>query len=489
MHQYEKAVLEALAKGASTPSELSQSSKLPVDSVVKAAYWLKEKNGVEIIEESRTDYSLSEEGERFLGEGFPEQNVLEKAGKEASCSKLSREELSIGIPWAKRKGWIEFSEKHGEKCLKLSEAGKKAVGKEYPEQTALEKVKEGKAAEVKTELLEELAKRGNVSKKESRSLTIKLTEEGKKLLKEAGEGESEVNVLTPEMIRTGEWSKLKLRAYDVKTPGEPVYAGKTHPLQALIGRISEIFLEMGFTEMDGPEIESSFWNFDALFQPQDHPARELADTFYLEKPSKFELPSAELVKKVRKAHKKGWKYNWSAKKAEQPVLRTHTTAVSGRFLAKTGSGELKAPAKYFSIGRVYRNEAIDFKHLAEFHQVEGIVVWENASFTDLLGCLKEFYRKLGFEKIRFRPSYFPYTEPSLEVEVWFEPKKAWLEFGGAGIFRPEVSLPLWGKYPVLAWGLSLERPLMMLMGLDDIRTFYKNNLGFLRNTRITGKKG
>jgi phenylalanyl-tRNA synthetase alpha chain len=100
----------------------------------------------------------------------------------------------------------------------------------------------------------------------------------------------------------------------------------------------------------------------------------------------------------------------------------------------------------------------------------------------LLGVLKEIYKKLGFEKIRFRPSYFPYTEPSLEVEVFYEDKKQWMELGGAGIFRPEVSIPLCGVYPVLAWGLSLERPLMLSLELNDIREFYKNDLEFLKDT-------
>jgi phenylalanyl-tRNA synthetase alpha chain len=200
----------------------------------------------------------------------------------------------------------------------------------------------------------------------------------------------------------------------------------------------------------------------------------------------MEIPDEELERRVAKAHQKGWRYSWSREVAQQPVLRTHTTALSARYVAETGMEKRKAPAKYFSIGRVYRNEATDYKHLAEFHQMEGIIVDEDATFRDLLGMLKEFYRKLGFEKIRFRPSFFPYTEPSLEVEVFYEPKGVWMELGGAGIFRPEVCLPLWGKYPVLAWGLSLERPLMLMMGIEDIRTFYRNDLGWLRGSRAVG---
>ena len=241
----------------------------------------------------------------------------------------------------------------------------------------------------------------------------------------------------------------------------------------------QIFFEMGFEEMSGSAVESSFWNFDALFQPQDHPARELADTFYIK--GVEPLPKGDVVEKVKKAHKRGWNYKWAEELACKKTLRTHTTAVSARYLVDSRK---RQNAKYFCVGRVYRNEVVDYKHLAEFYQVEGIVLWEKATFADLMGLLREFYRKLGFEKIRFRPSYFPYTEPSLEIEVYFEKKKAWLELGGAGVFRPEVSIPLWGKYPVLAWGLSLERPLMLANDIGDIRTFYKNDLAWLRDFKL-----
>jgi phenylalanyl-tRNA synthetase alpha chain len=242
---------------------------------------------------------------------------------------------------------------------------------------------------------------------------------------------------------------------------------------------------MGFAEMEGPMVESAFWNFDALFQPQDHPARELADTFYLE--GKAKLPSKELVEKVKESHEKNWKYKWSREEAGREVLRTHTTAVSARYLSRLDevlkkSGE--KGKKYFCVGRVFRNEATDFKHLAEFHQVEGIVAWDGANFRHLLGLLKEFYKRLGFEKVRFRPSYFPYTEPSLEIEVFFEGRGEWMELGGAGIFRPEMTKPLCDVYPVLAWGLSLERPMMLMEGMEDIRTFYRNDLEWLKKSRI-----
>ena len=252
-------------------------------------------------------------------------------------------------------------------------------------------------------------------------------------------------------------------------------------ISRLRNKIATIFTDMGFEEMNGPEIQTSFWNFDALFQPQDHPARELADTFYLKGSAALPKDDA-LISRVKKIHEKFWGGEWKGENASKSVLRTHTTSVSASYLYNYCKN--KQPKKYFSMGKVFRNEATDYKHLAEFFQVEGIVVWEGATFRDLLGCLKEFYRKLGFEKIRFQPSYFPYTEPSLEISVYFEKKKQWLELGGAGIFRPEVSIPLCDRYPVLAWGLSLERPLMLLNDMDDIRDFYKSNAGWLRKQKV-----
>jgi phenylalanyl-tRNA synthetase alpha chain len=292
----------------------------------------------------------------------------------------------------------------------------------------------------------------------------------------------EINTLTREMLLSGSYKGALFRPYDVSAPAEVPSPAKRHMISRLRSKISRIFTDMGFDEMQGSEAQSAFWNFDALFQPQDHPARELADTFYLK--NGIELPSdSELVARIKKVHEKCWGGAWSGEVAKKGVLRTHTTAVSASYLYNECRGS-NAPKKYFSVGKVYRNEATDYKHLAEFFQVEGIVVWEGATFRDLLGLLREFYRKLGFDKIRFQPSYFPYTEPSLEISVFFEKKQQWLELGGAGIFRPEVSIPLCDRYPVLAWGLSLERPLMLLNDMDDIRDFYKGNAGWLRKQKV-----
>jgi len=486
LHQYERAVLKAAKNGAYDVSTVQAKTGLKKDAVLKAVQWLAEKKALRIKEEKKTEFKLEAEGRDFLENGFPETRLTKKAAeKNLAFTELSADEKRFGISWAKKLGWIIIMPTDSGKVIEATPEGKKAVKGEYAPMKLLRKVAEGRASEADQKELVGLSKRGNlVSFTEEVTVTFNLTPEGSKLAGEQGEMVQELNQLNKSQIVTGEWKKARLREYNIKAPSERAYPGKKHPLRQVIDRIRGIFLEMGFEEMKGNMVESSFWNFDALFQPQDHPARELADTFYLLKPDTMEIPDPELEKRVRETHEKGWKYQWKKEIAKQPVLRTHTTAVSARYLAETGSKKRKAPAKYFLIGKVYRNETVDFKHLAEFQQVDGIIVDENATFADLLGIIKEFYKKLGFEKIRFRPSYFPYTEPSLEIEVYYEERGEWMELGGAGIFRPEVCIPLWGKYPVLAWGLSLERPVMLSMGINDIRTFYRNDLSWLRDTKV-----
>jgi len=479
LHQYEKLVLLSLKKGEKTLEELARDVQLSKDSVTRACYWLKEKGAVEIHETKEYSFKLGEEGKRFLQDGFPEFNLIKKLSEGKGMEELSEEERRIGLPWAKRNGWVVIKEGK----LQLTENGRRVLGEGHREQMLLKKISEGVMPH---ESLETLLKRGDVLRKlESKRVSCVLSEEGRKLAEKLSVEEAEeVNLLNKEQIVSGRWRKLKLREYEVEMPVERRFPGKKHPLERMRERIRRIFIEMGFEEMEDRLVESSFWNFDALFQPQDHPARDLMDTFYLSLPDRIPLPKDEVVERVKKVHEEKWKYQWSRELAEQAILRTHDTAISPQYMLAIRNGKRKAPAKLFTVGRVYRNEATDFKHLSEFHQVGGIIVYEDATFRDLLGLLKEFYNKLGFERIRFRPSYFPYTEPSVEIEVYYEEKKQWLELGGAGVFRPEVCLPTWGKYPVLAWGLSLERPTMLMMGLNDIRMFYKNDVSWLREARV-----
>jgi phenylalanyl-tRNA synthetase alpha chain len=241
-------------------------------------------------------------------------------------------------------------------------------------------------------------------------------------------------------------------------------------------------LEMGFTEIKGDIVQSSFWNFDALFQPQDHPAREMQDTFYLD--TRAKIPDFAKVKEMHErggdVGSTGWGGRWRPEVAQQEVLRTHTTAVTIKYLAD----HPEPPVKAFGIDRVYRREAIDATHTPEFEQLEGVIMDEGVTFRHLLGVLKEFYAKMGFEEVRFRPGYFPYTEPSVEPEVFIE-GLGWVELGGAGVFRKEVTAPFGIEHPVLAWGLGVSRVAMLKLGLKDLRELYQPDIEWLRETPLS----
>lgn len=270
--------------------------------------------------------------------------------------------------------------------------------------------------------------------------------------------------------------KLDSDAIDVEADVPHVHAARIHPLKDTINEIRETFVHLGFTEINGNLSQSSFWNFDALFTPQDHPARELQDTFYLKDLNAKQFATPTQIKNVSNAHKKGWRYYWDIQEARKMVLRTHTTCVTIKHLADKKPDE----ARIFSLGRVFRNEKLSFKHLAEFNQVEGVVVGKHITLRDLMGIQKEFYRKIGLAKVKFWPTFFPYTEPSLQSMVYNEKLGKWIELFGMGIFRPEVTKPLGITKPVLAWGGGIERIAMLKFGLDDVREFYNNNLSWLR---------
>ena len=274
-----------------------------------------------------------------------------------------------------------------------------------------------------------------------------------------------------------DFKKADSGAIDVEANVPIIYPARIHPLKDVINEIRETFVNLGFTEIFGDLSQPSFWNFDALFTPQDHPAREMQDTFYLENLNAEKFASPTQIKNVASSHKNGWRYLWDIQEAKKMVLRTHTTCVTIKHLAENKPNE----ARIFSLGRVFRNEKVSYKHLVEFNQVEGIVIGKNATLRDLMGIQKEFYRKIGLTKVKFWPTFFPYTEPSLQTMVYNEKLGKWVELFGMGIFRPEVTKPLGITKPVLAWGGGIERIAMLKYGVDDVREFYNNNLDWLRN--------
>lgn len=293
--------------------------------------------------------------------------------------------------------------------------------------------------------------------------------------------------LTSDLIASGAWEKTKFKKYNYNALGKEVSNGALHPLLNVRKQIRNIFLEQGFQEMPTNNfVESSFWNFDSLFQPQQHPTRDAHDTFFISNPARAHTEKIlpEYFNKVKEVHEIGgfgsigWRYKWNPDEAEKNILRTHTTAVSSRMLFKLAEEYKKTgvftPKKYFSIDRVFRNETLDNTHLCEFHQIEGLIADKNLGLGHLLGTIQDFFNRFGISKLRFKPAYNPYTEPSCELYAYHDVSKKWVEIGNSGVFRPEMLKPMGlpDDVSVIAWGFSLERPTMIHYHLENIRELF-----------------
>ena len=250
--------------------------------------------------------------------------------------------------------------------------------------------------------------------------------------------------------------KLKMETIDVTLPGKPVREGHRHPLNLVLDEIKEIFLGMGFDVVSGPEVELDYYNFEALNLPPDHPARDTQDTFYI---------------------------------TDKVLLRTQTSPVQIRTMEQR-----KPPIRIIAPGRVYRSDAVDATHSPIFHQIEGLVVDEGITMSDLKGCLETVVKRLYGEdtKVRFRPHHFPFTEPSAEMDIMcfhchgegcrLCKGEGWIEILGCGMVHPKV-LAGCGldpeKYSGFAFGIGLERIVMRRFAVDDMRLFYENDTRFL----------
>lgn len=288
--------------------------------------------------------------------------------------------------------------------------------------------------------------------------------------------------LNSEMIVKGSWKTKQFKDYNFDALGAVPEKGHLHPLLKVREQYRQIFLEMGFSEMPtNSYVEGSFWNFDALFVPQQHPARDAHDTFFISSPKDCNRIPDDYCKAVKQVHSeggfgsKGYRCEWKMNEAKKNVLRTHTTANSSKMLYSAAqeykrTGVFK-PMKLFSIDKVFRNETLDATHLAEFFQIEGVVANVDISLGDLMGTIEAFFRKLGIEELKFKPAYNPYTEPSMEIFSYHKGLKKWVEIGNSGLFRPEMLRPMGlpENVRVAGYGLSLERPTMIKYGIDNIR--------------------
>ncbi|GJQ74504.1 hypothetical protein Trydic_g21371 [Trypoxylus dichotomus] len=429
---------------------------------------------------------LTEEGQSVVDKGSHEAVVYNAIPEEGIPQKelMTLPNGKVGFSKAMSCGWILLDKNGAVPLVKRKVAKIVDVVQNH-----LESIKAGNLSEITDNLKQEYKKRKLIQE-----VVIKyfVLQKGPEFSTTLSKLETD---LTADMLASGSWKNLKFKDYNFNALGTPLESGYLHPLLKVRAEFRQIFLEMGFTEMPTNNyIENSFWNFDALFQPQQHPARDAHDTFFISDPSVATKFPMDYLEKVKKVHSEGgygsigYRYDWKFTEAQKNLLRTHTTAVSARMLYKVGQMKEFKPSKFFSIDRVFRNETLDATHLAEFHQVEGVIADYNLTLGDLIGVFTEFFRKLGITELEFKPAYNPYTEPSMEIFCYHPGLAKWIEIGNSGMFRPEMLLPMGlpEDVRVLAWGLSLERPTMIKYGYNNIRDLVgpKVDLQMVQNTPI-----
>ena len=495
LHPLERRVLPVLSKFKTLPQIVSATGLKDIE-VMRAMQWLQNKKAIKIDTELKEVVTLDKNGEKYLKEQLPERRFIEKVkDREMSISRLeknglSKEELNTCLGTLRKKAMILII-KNKELKVKLTDQGKKFLSKEFPEEIFLKKtfpIEIKNLAPEEKHALENLKKRKDIVKVElQKIMKAELLPDGKQLIQLGVQDEKVIDTLTPQMLRTGSWREKKFRHYDVKSKVPKIYSGKKQNYRRFLDGVREKFVELGFTEMKGPLVESEFWNMDALYMPQFHSARAIHDAYYVE--AKSAKLDEKLVKRVQAAHEtggstdsKGWQYDFDVKRTHNLVLRTQGTACSARMLA---SPDLKIPGKYFGIARCFRPDVVDATHAVDFYQTEGIIIEKGLNIRHLFSVLEMFAKEFaGAEEIKLVPGYFPFTEPSVELFAK-HPKMGWIELGGAGIFRPEVVVPLLGKnVSVLAWGIGIDRIAMFKLGITDIRQLFSHDLDYLRNAKV-----
>lgn len=488
LSENERKILRTLKelKGANV-NILEEKTGIPKSTIMSVIESLKIKDAIKVKAKKIVFIEITSEGVQRAISGLPERiivsKVLETGGKVKvkellALTGLSEHDLSIGLGWIRKRGWGRIVS--GE--LIVEREPEKIIVEE-----TLEKLFERKILRLdelnvnEKNAIKELISRNLAKSREYEEVYVEIKPKGLELLYKEKEY---ITAITHDVIKRKEWLKKEIKPYDVKALPPKIYPGRKHFYLEFLDEIKKILLSMGFVEAEGPIIEVELWNFDVLFQPQDHPAREIHDTFRLEYPNRGVIEK-DVALKVKEVHEhggtcgsRGWGYVWSEDVSKRLILRTQTTSVSARFLMK----HKEPPVKMFTIGKVYRPDTIDAKHLPEFHQLDGIVMDKDLNFRNLLGILEAFFKELDIEKVKFRPSYFPFTEPSVEGYI-YHPSVGWVECFGAGMFRPEVLDILNIKYPTAAWGIGIDRVAMIIMGINDIRNLYSQDINYLRIRR------
>lgn len=502
-HPLEIALLKLLLEksGGVAVEALPDLSGLDPAQVQMAIGWLKAKGLIEeTLEEVQTEISVTETGKLATEQGFPEEWILEKI-RENPALTLDALRKTVEDPAQISKAIGELKEAG---VLELQAGGMIRIGKPLPDSLArtfalIREIGNFPSVILETLPVEDRELLTALQRKRGKGkgiLRFDVREKRRVVLKSGlispNDLEAQEDLLgpvTPEMIQNRTFRGRSFRPYSLDTPPPRPPIGLIHPYREYLNQVRKQLVRLGFEEMSGPIVETEFWNMDALFIPQTHPARDIHDIYFVREPREARSIDPEVARKVRAVHSgsgetfgsRGWRQPYNENQAKRLLLRSQGTALSARTMALTP----KVPGKYFALARCFRYEQVDQTHAVDFYQAEGIVLEEDASFRTLLGLLTLFAREVaGAKEIHFKPAYFPFTEPSVEVHVR-HPTLGWMELGGAGLFRPEVLKPLGVEVPVIAWGLGIDRMAMMRLGLSDIRDLFSGSLNTLYDMTVS----
>jgi phenylalanyl-tRNA synthetase alpha chain len=487
----ERQALEAL-RGAphvlQEESALIERTGLPADVLRGSLERLRSKHLALATDDAWVQRKLTRRGEEARARGLPERRFLfalrRRGGAltpdQVEAEGFSNEEQAAAIGYLRRRHYLADGIP-----FRWAEP-RPDVDRPFPEEEVLQQVATG-AKEVDATLFGQLQRRGLVTTERHSVRRWLPSPEGIALpLPEAGR--PLVGALTPSLLSSGEWPHVSFRPYDVRATVPYLQGARPHPYLAWLEEVEEILIGLGFEESEGPLLETEFWNADVLYMPQEHPARSVHDMFFVTAAPGAPLP-AELVDRVAAAHEgrplpgetlpisPGWRTPYSRDRARRPVLRSQTTAVSARFLAAHPT----PPFRMYCIGRNFRPDALDARHHIEFDQCEGILGDRDVTIRQLVGVFKAFAEALGISELKIRPSYFPFTEPSIEGYVR-HPRLGWMEVFPGGMLRPEVLRPLGVDVPVAAWGIGITRLALVALGYNDIRDLYMDD-----RARLTGR--
>ncbi|MDH5402007.1 MAG: phenylalanine--tRNA ligase subunit alpha [Candidatus Heimdallarchaeota archaeon] len=430
-------------------------------------------------------YELTDRGFNAL-DGLVERKILDVLIKNsvpfkdlAELTHLTKSDLTVGIGILKKANLIQIDK--GNVNIRDEESAKSFS---IDLTNALAELHKKSGLIIENNLIEQLLERNLIIRQERSNVTVSSNLSDSELKKIIVK--DTITTLTSKMLSDGSWKNSDFKPYSLKTKPRKIYSGKLHPYRQFLEHLKTKLIGIGFQEMKGPLVELEFWNFDVLYAPQDHPAREDSDILLIKNPTHGKLQKEEYISNVAQTHENGWTtgsrghgYRWDPKKAARLLVRPQGTAISARTLSHA-----KPPFKYFANAKVFRPDQVDATHQIEFSQTEGIICGPDITFKDLLGVLKSFAVEVaGAKEVRFRPDYFPFTSPSVELSAK-HPVLGYIEFGGAGIFRPEVVEPFGIEHPVLAWGIGVDRLFMTKYGINDIRELYSQNLDWLREGRV-----